>query len=82
MNNIPFDAPRRKPFGELRGLLTKYDYSQEELADKIGCSRAYLNKAINGNAEWKLDMCYQILDIFRIPHKQFNKYFPKDGVQV
>lgn len=73
------DAPRRKPYAELRGLMAKYDYTQAELAKKIGCSRTYLGEAINGSTEWKLDVCYQILDLFRIPHSKLNTVFPRGG---
>lgn len=78
-NSIPFDTPRKKPYGKLRGLFSQYDYRYEDIAPMLGCSRSYLNQAINGHTAWTLDVCYRLLDLFRIPHEQLNEYFPKDG---
>ena len=31
------DAPRQKPYAKLRGLLKEYDYTQADIARKLGC---------------------------------------------
>ena len=80
--NPVYDAPRSKPYGELRGLLSKHNYRQEDIYKALGCSRSYFNLAINGQTPWRLDYCYQILDMFHEPHETLNKYFPKDGKQA
>ena len=82
MNNVQTDAPRSKPFGALRGLLSENNYRQEDIYKALGCSRSYFNLAINGQTPWRLDYCYQILDMFHEPHETLNKYFPKDGKQA
>ena len=60
------DAPRQKPYAKLRGLLKEYDYTQADIARKLGCGTTYLNNAMNARAVWQLDYCYTILDMFRI----------------
>lgn len=73
------DAPRRKPYAKLRGLLKEYDYTQAEMAKKLDCSLTYINNALNARAVWQLDYCYTILDMFRIDHSELTTYFPAGG---
>ena len=46
------DAPRQKPYAKLRGLLKEYDYTQADIARKLGCGTTYLNNAMNARAVW------------------------------
>ena len=73
------DAPRQKPYAKLRGLLKEYDYTQADIARKLGCGTTYLNNAMNARAVWQLVYCYTILDMFRIDHSELTTYFPAGG---
>lgn len=75
------DAPRRKPYAKLRGLLKEYDYTQADIARKLGCSRYYLGDLMNDNRPWPLPYCYAILDMFRIDHSELTTYFPPEVTQ-
>ena len=67
------------PYAKLRGLLKEYDYTQADIARKLGCSRYYLGDLMNDNRPWPLPYCYAILDMFRIDHSELTTYFPAGG---
>lgn len=77
--NVKYDAPQKKLYAKLRGLFIENCYNTDEIAKKLGCSRAHLSALLCGKTSWKLDDCYTILDLFHIPHCELPTYFPKNG---
>lgn len=70
------------PYKTLRQALHEYDIDQNYLARKLLRSTAYVSLCMRGRREWKLNECYQIMDIIKQPYSMIPVYFPKDGFEA
>lgn len=68
-----------RPFAALRGLLAAHDYSESELAEKLGRSLNYVSLRLNAKASWSQDEQYTIMDLFNVPYDRLHIMFPKGG---
>ncbi len=74
-----------KKFKLLRLKMYDQGVTQEDIAEHIAqalgntCSVSHISGLFNGRSSWRLDEAYAVLDLFKVPHSELYKYFPKDG---
>lgn len=76
----------KKKYEALRKLLAFEDVTYQDLCDAWNAEHTDTCKYIQwfsnmfcGKVDWKLEVCYFVLDYMGIPHEQFSHYFPKGG---
>jgi transcriptional regulator with XRE-family HTH domain len=65
-----------KPFSKLRALLTEHDYTQPQLARKLGIGYTALNQHMNGHTPWGHDEMCDIMVLFNVPYEHLHVIFP------
>ena len=55
----------------IRDLRKKSKYSQEELAEKLGCSREFVSRVENNHEKVSLKMIFQLSEVFKVSPKVF-----------
>lgn len=70
----------QRPHQKLRRMMAASDIDAEYLARKLLLSKWSLSKRMMGRYPWRIDECYQIMDLLAIPYDQMHLYFPKGGI--
>lgn len=69
-----------KPFAEIRALMRRYEYTQDELAQDLNRSKVYVNERMTCKKQWTLDDVYKIMELFCLDLNDMPFYFPKGGI--
>lgn len=62
-------------YGKLLGRLKEKDFTQAELAERIGISAVTLNKKLRGHSEFTQSEIVAICDTLNIPDEEILDYF-------
>ena len=55
----------------IKELRKKSEFSQEVLAEKLGCSREFVSRVENNREKVSLKMIFQLSEVFNISPKEF-----------
>lgn len=67
-------------FQKLRRALKESDIDESYLARRLLLSESTVSFRMTAKYPWKIDECYQIMDMLKLPHSELSEYFPKDGI--
>ena len=77
---------KQRKFEQLRRLMAVMGVTYADICDAWNAEHptqykytTYLSDLMCGKKDWKLSMCYFVLDFMEIPHTMLNYYFPKGG---
>lgn len=68
-----------RPFGLLRGRMVDCDLTQEDIARQLKLSMNSVSRRMNGKEPWRLDECYELMELLGLKDKQLMRYFPRGG---
>lgn len=77
---------KRKKYEALRKLMAYQGVTYADICDAWNQKHTdtykyttWFSALMCGKADWKLEMCYFVLDYLGVPHSMFSHYFPKGG---
>lgn len=66
----------------LRNKMKQCGIKVNDLAAALDLSPTVMSKKLNGRTPWRLDECYKVLDLLKVPREKMNNYFPAADVEV
>ena len=73
-------------YGEIVSFMEKRNMNSTQLAEYLGCSKAYVSQLLNGNFDHKLSKLVQLsLAIGKVPileYKDIDKYVREDAAAI
>lgn len=67
-------------YKQLKAVMFSNDVTWEEIAKKIGRSRAYVSNRSTGKMPFDMNDVYKICSFLHLPHEEIHKFFPPGGV--
>ena len=64
------------PYKALRDLMQIYNFTNESLAEELGCSKGTISHKLNAHNDWTISEMWKIMDLFELPPSKLHELFP------
>lgn len=71
---------RNRKFSHLYGAMARFGVTVEELAQRMGKSKTYVQHRLSGEIPWSIADCYKILRMFGEDPSLIQVWFPENEV--
>lgn len=68
-----------RPYNVLRGLMRKYELTNELLARELRITAVTVSKKLNGHSFWTSDEMWRIMSLVEEPSYRLHEIFPRGG---
>lgn len=68
-----------RPYNKLRILMHTYDFTNESLAEELGCATCTVSHKLNARYPWTSSEMWKIMDLFEQPPSKLHELFPAYG---
>lgn len=73
--------PGRAAYKALKMEMTNCMYEQQDIANMLERSKAYVSRRMNGEETFEIEEAYKILEMLQLPENLFTEIFPRDPFQ-